>query len=384
MDQLHRSDLVELLETRQGPCVSIFVPTYRVGKETQQNVLRTRKGVEEAEQRLSAMGVRASEARALLQPARDVMLDAPFWSRQAEGLALFLAPGYQRWVRLPVSVPELSCAGERFHVRPLLPALWPDHPFYLLALSQSGVRLLRGSRHEVKRVELTNVPQSISEVTKLVEGQRERQFHVAERRGGEGHGAVHGHGGSKDTEEERVAEYVRQVAWGVGKTLSADGAAPLIVAGVEYMRALYRDAAGFPPVHPEGIDGNPDRLSDRELHEKGWAIVESLAQAKLTQALEKHERAASRGSVPRTLEDLLMAGLQGRIETLFLLAGDAVNWGRFDPRTGDTEVHDERRHGDEDLLDRAAALTMLADGEVYTLPSERMPGRESVAAVLRY
>jgi hypothetical protein len=384
MDQLRRSDLVELLETRQGPCVSIFLPTYRAGNQTQQNAVRARKGLDEAEGHLIAAGVRPADARVLLQAGRDLVPDTQFWNRQAEGLALFLAPGYLRSVRLPVSVPERSCVGERFHIRPLLPALWPDHPFYLLALSQNAVRLLRGSRHRVERVELANVPRDIDEATQFVVAARERQFHVAERRGHEAHGAVHGHGGGKDSEEERVAEYVRQVAWGVGKTLHANGAAPLVVAGVEYVRALYREAAGFPPVHGEGIDGNPDRLSDEELHAKAWPLIEPLAQAGLARALTRYEGMAARGEVPRKLKDVLMAGLQGRVETLFLQEGDASRWGRFDPQTGVAEVHAARQAGDEELLDRAAALTLLADGVVYALPAERMPGGRLVAALPRY
>jgi hypothetical protein len=38
---------------------------------------------------------------------------------------------------------------DRFHIKPLLPLLSGDGRFYVLALSQSEVRLLQGTRYSV-------------------------------------------------------------------------------------------------------------------------------------------------------------------------------------------------------------------------------------------
>ena len=382
MDLLRRSDLHQLLQISAVPCVSLFTPTIRAGKETQQNPIRVRKGLDEARSRLTAMGMRDVDACALLKPGRDLLADTGFWHEQGDGLALFLAPGVSRAFRLSVALPDVVAVGERFHVRPLLRAMWPDQSYYVLALSQREVRLLHCSRFGVERVGLDGVPKGIDEIKRFVDAERPRQVHVASPRGAAG-GPVHGHAEGREWDDLRVAEYLRQVAHGVGKTLNLESGVLLVVAAVDWVQALYREAAGFPPVLERGIVGNPDRLSDEELRARGWAIVEPLARARMSEYAGRYVQAAGRGTALKGLADVLLAALEGRVEALFASADD-VHWGRFDPQTGKAEVHDRAHPGDEDLIDRAVALTIAANGVVYCVGRDEMPAIEPLAAVARF
>ena len=383
MDLLRRSDLDRLLVNSSAPTVSVFAPTFRVGKETQQNPVRLRKLLDEAEARLKASGMDCAAARAVLQPGRDLLIDGDFWRHQAEGLALFMAPGYAESFRLPVEVPELVVTGTRFHVRPLVPALWPDQPFYVLALSQGGVRLLRGSRYSVERVELEQVPDGMGEVMRYIDAEKQRQFHVSERHGGSRVGPTRGHAEGRDAEDTRVAEYLRRVAYGVGKTLNSNGAAPLVLAAVDYVQAVYREVASFPPVFEKGLSGNPERLSDEELRARAWALVEPLARRRMADDAQRYLSAAGRGEAPQGVAATLLAALEGRVDALFVCR-EEVAWGRFDAATGEAELRESCGPGDEDLLDRAAALTMMAGGTVYCVPRQEMPGPGPLAAVPRF
>jgi len=383
MDLLRRSDLHQLLESSAAPCVSLFTPTSRAGQETQQNPLRVRKGLDEARSRLTAMGVRDAEATALLKPGRDLLADTGFWrEQQGDGLALFLAPEVSHMFRVSASLPEMVVVSDRFHLRPLLPAVWPDQSYFVLALSQRDVRLLRCSRFDVRRVDLNGTPTSIEQITRFIDAERPRQPRVAAPRGVSG-GPVHGHGEGREWDDLRAAEYVRRVAYGVGKTLNAEVDAQLIVAATDREQALYRGAAGYPPVLGSGIVGNPDRLSDEELRARGWVLVEPLARARMEEHAGRCVQAAGRGTAPKGLADVLQAALEGRVEALFTCVDD-VRWGRFDPRTGRAELHDRAHPGDEDLIDRAAALTLAAQGVVYSVGREQMPTPEPLAAVLRF
>jgi hypothetical protein len=58
---------------------------------------------------------------------------------------MFSAPDVFRHYRLPFPFQEFVVVTERFHVKPLLPLLSGDGQFYLLALSQNGVRVLQGT-----------------------------------------------------------------------------------------------------------------------------------------------------------------------------------------------------------------------------------------------
>ena len=61
-----------------------------------------------------------------------------------KGLALFLAEGFFRRFRLPTAFVETVAVNRRFMVNPLIPLLSERDLFFVLALSQNQVRLLRG------------------------------------------------------------------------------------------------------------------------------------------------------------------------------------------------------------------------------------------------
>jgi len=49
MNLVSRNELKDLMERHQGPCVSIFLPTHRAGKEIQQGPIRLKNLLREAE-----------------------------------------------------------------------------------------------------------------------------------------------------------------------------------------------------------------------------------------------------------------------------------------------------------------------------------------------
>ena len=82
---------------------------------------------------------------------------------------MFLAPDLFQYYRLPFDVETLLVVGGRLHLKPLLRTLRPDGRFFVLALSQSRVRLLEGTRHEVREVDLAGVPQGLADALRLVD-----------------------------------------------------------------------------------------------------------------------------------------------------------------------------------------------------------------------
>ncbi|MDO8785970.1 MAG: hypothetical protein Q7J12_07100, partial [Syntrophales bacterium] len=118
--------------------------------EIQQNQIRLRNLLREAEEKLLAGGRRPAEVKTSLEPVQGILGNALFWRRQRDGLAIFLTPDIFRFYCLPIDFEELVVLADRFHIKPLLPILRGDERFYLLALSQNEVRLLEGSRHSVR------------------------------------------------------------------------------------------------------------------------------------------------------------------------------------------------------------------------------------------
>lgn len=382
-DLLRGTDVRELIEHGGSPAVSIFLPTHRTRSDREQDPIRLRNLVDQAESRLVDDGARPADVRSLLAPARELLDSALFWSYQSDGLAVFLAPGWSRVFRLPLSFPELVVVGDRFHVKPLLDLLTYDHRFFVLALSQNEVRLLEGSRHDVQQVDLGNVPTTLAEVLKYDDLERETNLHVSSRGGAGARAIFHGHGASGENDRVLLERWVRAVDDGLQQVLAGQDA-PLVLAGVGYERALFRAGSRYRRVLSDGIDGNPEQLSPEDLHDRAWNVVEPFVVEARQAAAERFREALGKGAgAASDIENVVARALSGRVEALFVPVGEQI-WGTVDPQTNEVAVHKGRQVGDEDLLDRAAVATMFSGGTVYTVPREAVPGPGPAAAILRY
>jgi hypothetical protein len=371
------------------------MPTHRVGREIQQDPIRLKNLLGEAEERLIAAGARPPEARSLLEPAQRLVSDGLFWQRQSDGLAMFISVGLFRLYRLPFDFETLVVVTDRFHLKPLIPVLSGNGRFYVLALSQDEIRLLHGTRHSVSEVELEDAPESLAEALKWNDAEKRFQFHTATRTpGGErvrpavraARPAIfHGHGvASADDPKENILRYFHRVDEGLSEVLRGEQA-PLVLAGVGYLLPIYRDASAYPHLLDEGIEGNPEELSAKELHERAWTLVRPLFLSAQQEASERYAQLASVGS-PQASDDLkqvVPAAHSGRVEMLFVALG-RHRWGSFDPDAREVRLHGDRRPGDEDLLDFVAVHTLLNGGAVYAVEAGQVPGGASLAAVFRY
>ncbi len=158
-----------------------------------------------------------------------------------------------------------------------------------------------------------------------------------------------------------------------------------MLAGVEYLLPIYKEANTYPNLIETVIKGNPDMLSVDELHKSAWNILGPHFQAAQEEAVAHYQQLAGQASerAADLLEKIVPAASDGRVETLFIAAG-VQQWGVLNPVTNEIELHGQQEAGDEPLLDLAAVQTYLKGGIVYTIEVDKIPGGTSAAAVLRY
>lgn len=387
MDILTRTELEQLMRKEQQWCVSIYMPTHRTGAETQQDPIRLKNLLGEAEKHLSARGVSTCDVQKMLEPVSKFLQDSYFWQHQSDGLAIFLSSDNVRSYRLPLNFEELVVVMDHFHIKPLLPLFTGDGQFYILALSQNEVRLLNGTRYSVSEVDIGQVVGSLDEAIPSDDHQVNLQLHSSGAAGGmTGDVSVtfHGQGGGSESAKNDLLRYFRLVADGLTEFLQGDQV-PLVLAGVEYLLPIYKEANTYPNLIDMVIKGNPELLSADELHKSAWDIIRPLFQAAQEEAVAHYQQLAGQASerVADTLEKIVPAAYQGRVETLFVAAG-VQQWGVYNPVTDEIELHDQIESGDEPLLDLAAVQTYLKGGIVYAVVPEKVPGGTSAAAVLRY
>ncbi len=382
MDVLSLPDLKELSRHRGELLVSIYMPTQRFGPDSQiENVGRLKNLLKTASTELAALGIRPADADTLLEPIRLLAEDRAFWLRAEAGLAIFTDEAL-RVFRMPAAPPEIVFVGDRFHLRPLLSLLGSDRHYYLLALSQKHVRLLRGSSAALEEVTLGDAPESLAETLQWDDFEKQSlQFHTGTSGTPGGRRPAVFHGSGEPDPKDELMRYFREIDRAIVEHVR-DGA-PLVLAGVDFLLPLYREANSYPELASEAVSGNPDSLGDAALHER------SLAVASKTFAVER-EHAADQvidlWATPRATSDpetFVSAAIHGRVKSLFVNS-DAALWGSVDESADAVSVHAVRQPGDEDLLDLAALRTILAGGEVFSVPHTEMPKDAAAVALLRY
>ncbi|QLE48944.1 hypothetical protein FD724_13000 [Nostoc sp. C057] len=390
MELISREEIKTLIEQPKGNCVSIYMPMHPAGPEVRQNPIRFKNLVKEAETRLIDAGLEEKDAIALLEKSHEIDTQE-FWEQKGEpGLAIFISENIFRYYTLPIDFQELVVVTDRFHIKPLLPILNGNGRFYMLALSQKDVRFFEGTRYSVKEVEVENLPKSRDEALQIDETAQEGEFHLAPSKGGTTNpfsqsGTFHGQGSpDRDKQQEYILQFFQIIDRALHEKLKLQKA-PLVLAGVEYLLPLYRQANTYQHLMDEAITGNPEILSAQELHNEAWPIVEADFQKSQEEFLEQfHELfGGDTGKASNNLKEIVSAAYYQRVDSLLVAVGQQ-QWGLFDPTSETVYLHPEKEAGDEDLLDFVAAHTLLNGGTVYAAPFEQIPYSTPVVAIYRY
>jgi hypothetical protein len=237
--------------------------------------------------------------------------------------------------------------------------------FYVLALSQNRVRLFQGTPYTIHEVALKNVPRSLAEALRFHDTDEPLLFHTHSAVAGKGRwpAIFHGHGVGIDDFKDDLLRYFQQIDRGLHE-LFREERTPLVLAAVEYLWPLYRQASTYPHLLEQGIAGNPDRLSAGELQQRASAIVQPYVSEGQKKAAALYTRLAGTGRTSNDLKEIVRAAQEGQLEVLLVTLGKEC-WGTFDAADGTVTVHEQAEPGDEDLLNLAALHTWLHGGTVY-------------------
>jgi hypothetical protein len=383
MDRLDRNELDKLQNEQTSICLSLYMPCVAKGPECRQNSIRFKNLLKRAENSLQANDLSPQEMASILDPASRLLEDNRFWDRQSDGLAVFLSANVFEYYRLPMEFDELVVTGSRFHIKPLLRLFTGDANFYVLALSQKDVRLMQCSRYSVEDVTPEGLTKSLADALRYDEPEKSLQYHTGTGAAkGRRAAMFHGQGMGQDDSKDDIKRFFRQV----DKDLSAfwnDHHAPLVLAGVEFLLPIYREANTYSNLVSEGLNGNPERLTPDELQTRAWELVEPYFKEERRQAWARFEQLVGTGKASGFLDDVVPAACHGRIDVAFLPVG-RQKWGRYDAEENKVYLRDPPELGDEDLLDLVAVRTVRNGGTLYVIDPAEFPDNAPLAAIFRY
>lgn len=366
-----------LTNTNNGTCVSLYTEEVLPTASPDAGLKRLKSILRDARASFEGASMTVEDAQRLLESSWRQDFES---SRdRAKGTAIFVNKEFFAKCRIPAAGGEKVVVGKRFFVRPLLPFVPAQDRFFVLALSQKHVRLFEGSRSGMHERNLLHTPASLRQDFEGLSFQRGYEMHTAASAGSNQKGA-HFHGANIST-KDRLAQFFRDVDRGIAGLLEGREA-PLIVACVEYLFPIYKEANTYPHLLEEAITGNPDLLSPQALHDASWNIFEKRLSNEASRALDVYNEHVNTPLASSNLRRIISAADRGLVRFLFL-PPDAEQWGSFEPPET-VHIHAKPEPGDEELLNLAAVLTLRRGGKVWVVPANELRQGAEIAAVFRF
>ena len=377
-----------LAQIKGETCVSLYLPTSRLGKNAGTNRTAFKDIAREALSQLKEGGadknkitvfeerfdrlagtdhdVQDQDKIRKLQRAKPDPIES-FWHYQANGLAVLATAGMMRTFRLPNSPKPLAEVADRFHLTPLIRAMTSPHDIFVLALAEESVRLVHAfANFPPQRLQVQDLPANAAEAT------RRPSFHVrAPRRR------------LQNLEGEKVLlhQYVRKVEHAVQGALAGQNA-PLVLAAEEPLASMFRSVNTYPKLADEMIEGNPDQITDGELEDAAIPILDRLYSRELKAVIALYDELKPRRATT-DVSYAAHAATAGAIEQL-LVDLDAVVPGLVSDIDGSVIYSASDDAETYSVVDEVARRALYTGARVLGARREELPDRAPLAAILRY
>jgi len=368
----------QLLAESEGPCVTIILPLLNEPGHADENSARLHRVLDDVEAQLDKFGLEGRAKSQYVASARN-FADEQLKMPPADGTLLaYVSSGVFSAYTLPQQMEESVSIGSHFYLTPLLSDDAEAAHYFVLAVSKKKATLFEVKGRSIEPRVVEGMPSSLEDAWKGME-HTDRQVHSHST--GNGTSAFHGDGGEKDQQEIEATVYIRTIAHSL-HTLLHESKLPLVFAGVMEEYGIFKKFDESGCLLDGYIKGNPDMTTKEELLEKSLPIVQEQEGGKRKDLAERFGTAEANAQGTSNVDEVVKAAVEGRVDTLLLMRG-AAEWGIVQP-DGESIVHTAKEAGDEDLLSIAASWTLKNRGKVVFFPSEEMPGKSPMAAILRY
>lgn len=376
---LQEADELKRILNTKGPCLSIYCSMAESLSNRGPYAVRWKETIRGLER---AQSGGSPDVLALIRSVAN--WDDIYQPREARGrsVAVFRSPDVFERIWLEERVEARARVGPHFFIRPLLPLFAKGRPFYILALSQKDIRLLRCTETDSALVDLGGVPTSLDVYMNTA-----RPDHVRDNRSpagpsaGHSKGVIFGSAPETEDKQEYLAHFYKEIDRVVGNVLK-DSKAPLVLAGVEYELSLYRGLSSYPYLLQQSVQGAPNGFKGGEMHARALEALRREYESRVEAFLEEYNH-KSGGLGIHGVKDVVLAAHDGRVNIL-LLSDSLELTGRFEEDVHQVKVREDGAPDEEDLLNDAAVQTILHGGQILVAPNRQMPSGAAMAALLRF
>lgn len=384
MSILKREKFEALAKFETKPCISIYIPTHRAGKDVleEKDRIQLKSQWKKVFEKLKGMNLSPDEIKKLGKPVEQLLTDNNFWRHQSDGLAIFIADGFFEKFTVPVFFEPYVAVSDHFYLKPLIPLFNGDGKFYLLALQMDRVQLFEGSRYEIGEINIDDLVPSQLEERVGFDYEQKNQNHETQNTK-IGSSTTHGFGAAERDRKNEFLRFFRAVDKGLHQILKNDKT-PLVIACQDYLFSIYKEANTYKHLYPESLSGNPQDYSNMlAFHAAAIELLEPhFNQEKEDKIKQFQELNPERTSV--AVSEIIPAIYEGKVDTLFLQNREDI-WGNYNESMASVAVDEKEDAENISLMNLAAIKVMEQGGNVYLIEKEFMPEKSSkMNAVFRY
>lgn len=395
---LPTKDELKTLAAHEEPvCLTLAMPCVKGGAEKEQNIIRFKNLIQEAEAKLDKIGFKPKEIADFLKPVVELQRqETEFLNRQENGFMCCLSKEIFEFWRLPYEVAENVIVDRRFYLRPILPHAQHEKDVALFLLNPENPVLVFAAADP-------NLPPSVMRpphpytcfrrFKETFEEEKSLQHHAQGPKGDTTRGGTpmyHGQGAGGDAAADKahLEAYFKKLENWVCDTLRDSGIVEdsvFFVADAQHV-GLYKSV--MRKSHPE-LDMLAQKNHDSETVESWVKKARAEREAEMRRADEKalkeyeRRKGAQGNGAMDAVPDIVRAANGKRVETLILPQDEQrYYWGRFDAQTQHVEKQerDERHTGaGDELINRAALDTFLNGGAVVAMPEDKLKDRDCIA-----
>lgn len=384
MPILTKEEFQDLAKFDSNPCISIFIPTQRAGKDVlnEKDRIHLKSQWKKAYEKLKDMGLNQDKIDKIGKPIVDLLEDTGFWRHQSDGLAIFAADGYFKKFTLPVYFEAYTYVADHFYLKPLVPMFSGNSRFFMLALQLDKVQLYEATQYSVGEVHVEDLTPSRLE-DRVGYDYEQKNLQHSTQNPKIGSSEVHGHGAAERDRKNEFLRFFQAVDKGLLQVIR-DEKVPLVIACQDYLFPIYEEANSYKNLYPKPIPGNPQDYDGMlGLHSAALEVLKPYFDKEKDEKMKEFsEMNPSRTSSMVT--EILPAIYEGKVDTLFLQNREDI-WGKYNEPMASVEVEDEQNSGNVSLMNLAAVKVIEQGGQVYLIENQFMPDKSSkMNAVFRY
>ncbi|HET8887089.1 MAG TPA: hypothetical protein VFM70_12140 [Salinimicrobium sp.] len=381
---LTRKRFQDLANFNNQPCISIYIPTERAGKEVLNGKasIHLKSEWKKVKTELKERNTDAETIKEFDKKLDSLISDKNFWRHQLDGLAVFVASGFFEYYSVPKNFETFCYVADYFYLKPLLSGISENNSFFILSVNLDKVRLYRAHQDFIQPLNIDNqVPQQLED--RVGYDFEEKNLQSSTSNFGDQSG-LHGFGAAERDRKNEILRFFRAVDKGISEKIK-DEALPLVVSCDDANFSIYKEASSYEHLYPEKIPGNPsDYRSVDDLHKKALEVMHSFFETEKQKKLNQFRELNKTQKSSTSIDEIIPAIYQGKVDTLFVRSHDEV-WGDYNENMASVQIDRESKPGNKSLVNLAAIKVIEQGGTVYVMENDFLPDNNAqMNALFRY